>query len=308
MSILYKNIDLKQINVFMTVYRIGNISSSAHHLAISQSSITQQIKSLERNANCTLFERGANGVTPTEEGHLFYHRLKNEYENFTHAIHQIENFTTLKSNTIKLAAHYPYILYRLPFILEGINHLPIKIYNIARHEAEERMAAGEIDISIYPFSHRDARFEYSLLEAYKPVLIMHPDNPLSTKAEIAKDDLKQQNFLTIDQNLITLEGFCDIYNSLSMSSSIVFENGNWDMLISFVRKNIGIALISEVSLVQKEYSDLTYKDMSHIFKEMHYQIALTDSLKMQNKNIASFIKRISPDFHADLQRKISAAE
>lgn len=66
------NVNLEHYRVFYIVAREKNISEAANKLYISQPAISQMIRKLEQELNCTLFIRNKHGVTLTEEGVLLY--------------------------------------------------------------------------------------------------------------------------------------------------------------------------------------------------------------------------------------------
>lgn len=303
MNLLYKKIDLKQIHTFITVCNAKSISIAAEILSISQSSVTQQIKSLERNTNSILFTRTPFGVEPTKTGEIFYNRIKNHYTSFDYAISQMENYHKLNDDKINIAVHYPYLVSKLPSILRNIKEIPIKIHNISREEAEERMLSNEIDIAIYPMYQRNPRFIYQQLSKYAPILILNRDNKLSRKEIIYKEDLIAENFITIDRNLIALDGFSKLYEELCFSTTITLENGNWDILSSLVSQNLGVALLSDL-YISKSWDNLIYRDMSHIFQNTPYEICIADPLLIKLENTKRLIKEISLDFYESLIRMI----
>lgn len=63
--------DLKQLQYFATVAKEGNISKAAKALHISQPPLSIQLKHLEEELGCVLFERGAREVELTEAGLAF---------------------------------------------------------------------------------------------------------------------------------------------------------------------------------------------------------------------------------------------
>ena len=305
MNTPYKQIDLKQIRTFIAVAECQSISLAAEKLRISQTSVSLQIQGLERNTNFKLFKRAYHGVELTTEGQLFYNRVLSSYLKFNYAISQIENYHKEQKNIINIAVHYPYIINELPQILAQVKEIPVKIFNIRRKDAEARMLEGEIDIGIYPVYKQDPRLIYKTISSYKPMLVVSRENPLSTIEEVQESDLIGQNFIIIDRNLITLDGFNQIYDNLSLSSSISFENGNWDILIALVRANIGIALVSEICFNTNE-KNIIYKDMSHMFDAMKYQISVC-AHSVSQKKVMKIVSEISPSFADELYKLDSNA-
>ena len=60
--------DLKKLNVFLTVADLGNFTKAGEALGYTQSGITQMMKSLEHEAGVPLFIKSHHGVKLTEEG------------------------------------------------------------------------------------------------------------------------------------------------------------------------------------------------------------------------------------------------
>jgi len=66
--------DLKQLYYFVTVVKEGNISKAAKKLHLSQPPLSTQLKNLEAELGCSLFERGARKIELSEAGRLLYPR------------------------------------------------------------------------------------------------------------------------------------------------------------------------------------------------------------------------------------------
>ncbi|WP_330461201.1 LysR family transcriptional regulator [Streptomyces sp. NBC_00820] len=61
--------DLNLLRTFLEVYRSGSFTAAAGPLGLSQSTVTAQIRSLERQTGRELFERLPRGVAPTPVAH-----------------------------------------------------------------------------------------------------------------------------------------------------------------------------------------------------------------------------------------------
>ncbi len=66
--------DLKQLTYFVTVVKEGTISAAARKLHMTQPPLSTQLKLLEDEAGCQLFERGPRSVRLTDAGKMMYER------------------------------------------------------------------------------------------------------------------------------------------------------------------------------------------------------------------------------------------
>lgn len=66
--------DLKQLTYFVTVAGEGTISAAAKKLHMTQPPLSNQLKLLEEEVGCLLFERGPRSVRLTDAGRMMYER------------------------------------------------------------------------------------------------------------------------------------------------------------------------------------------------------------------------------------------
>ena len=71
-----ENMDLKQLKYFVTVAEQGTISAAAKKLYMSQPPLSTQMKLIEQELGCQLFERGQKHIRLTESGKLLYERAQ----------------------------------------------------------------------------------------------------------------------------------------------------------------------------------------------------------------------------------------
>jgi DNA-binding transcriptional LysR family regulator len=63
-----RNLDLGTLRSFVTIAETGSMTRAASRLFMTQSAISMQIKRLENSLGLSVFERSAQGMSPTTEG------------------------------------------------------------------------------------------------------------------------------------------------------------------------------------------------------------------------------------------------
>lgn len=94
--------DLKQLRYFTTVVEEGTISAAAKKLYISQPPLSTQMKLLERELGCPLFERGQKNIRLTETGRLLYDRAQNLLRMEASMRQDIEACARTEKDTIRI--------------------------------------------------------------------------------------------------------------------------------------------------------------------------------------------------------------
>ena len=111
----YKRNRLQQLNGFYHTVQTGSISKAAKKMNLTQSTITLQIQSLERDLGVELFKRDKKRIKITKEGRMLYicstpyiQGIDDLFKSF------LRNAESEKLSTINLAANHVSISYILP--------------------------------------------------------------------------------------------------------------------------------------------------------------------------------------------------
>lgn len=275
-SPLYKKNVLQQIKGFYYVVRLGNISKASEYLNLTQSTVTLQIQSLERDLGTKLFERNSKPLKLTKDGEEFYKLACPLIQEFESVIHKfLENKITNKNKEIRIAAHHIAITYLMPQIIcefkKLYNNIKIIIKNISPQEALEQIKSDKIDLALFPNLAKIPEIEYLEANSYDPILIMNKNHKLAGKYLNSLKELKDSDLIRIDKSLITLPLFENIVEEFDLKGTIELENGNWEILKKFVKANDLIAVISELAIDKND--DFISKNLSKFFPKMTYSIA-----------------------------------
>ncbi|AZI41632.1 LysR family transcriptional regulator [Deinococcus psychrotolerans] len=116
---------LSQLRVFLSVAEQGSFSSAAAELGMSQSSLSEAVRSLEKALGKTLFKRGPHGTLLSEAGEKFFeHALRSVQaaDDLEKALQGGEHGNKL-SGELKLATFRSIGTYVLPAILARLKQL-----------------------------------------------------------------------------------------------------------------------------------------------------------------------------------------
>ena len=295
----YKKNRFQQLKGFYYTAQLGNITEAAKKMGLTQSTVTLQIQSLERDLKTTLFKRNSNSLKLTDDGKLLYDMASYHMQ----AINSIyENFLKEKEEKrplrIDLAVHHIAISYLLPPYVKKFADLypdvTIGIKNISPEIALKRLLNDEIDIMIYPNLNVSSEFLSKTFCSFDPVIIMHKNHPLAQVPEpIELTDINKYNTVRIDHNLITLPLFEAISKEFNFKTNIDFENANWEILKHYVKNDIGVGFVSTICIDEKD--DLVYKNLNQYFPKMNYQIIVKKG-KILDEKVKDFIRIIDQDY------------
>lgn len=110
--------DEKDIEIFRSLIKTGNVTKSSEKLYTTQSSLTKRIQKMEEELGCQLFIRTKKGVLPTPAAE----KILPDFNHIQETLDRIRNFTQSAEGTIagslRLGVSVNYARYRLPTVLK----------------------------------------------------------------------------------------------------------------------------------------------------------------------------------------------
>lgn len=285
-QIYYKNNRLQQLRGFIYTAQNNSISKAAKKINLSQSAITLQIQSLERDLKIKLFKKDGKKLKLTNNGKDFYKQCINHVQGLESLFENFSNYHQNKrNNIINIGANHASISYILPKYLKKFRdkypNIKFQIRNLSRKECSQRLLNNEIDFFVYPSDSNinDDEFDFIEIAKYQVILITKKDHPLVKIKDISLSDITKYEVLKMDPELVTLPSFQELMTSNNVKCNIEFERSDWEILKKFVKSGIAITLISNIILEGEDNDDLVEYDLTKYFPEMSYGIFLKKGRK-----------------------------
>src|SRR5688500_18902366 len=97
-------LDVRRMRVLREVARTGSFSAAAEAMSFTQSAVSQQIASLERETGSKLVERGARGVRLTEAGEVLVRHADVILARLDDAQAELDALAGLRGGRLRLVA------------------------------------------------------------------------------------------------------------------------------------------------------------------------------------------------------------
>lgn len=195
------NIDLKQIQAFLTVVECGGFGAAQGALNVSPSRLSSMISDLERRLGLRLCQRGRVGFRLTERGEEVYRaaqRLVAGIEAFRSDVSVLGGrlvgnlaFGMVDNIISNPANHLPVVLSRYG---ERAREVHITMHIDAPHELEQKVLDGRLDLAIGAFHHTLPGIAYRALFLEEQTLYCGPTHPLF---ERAPDGISTEDVLAV---------------------------------------------------------------------------------------------------------------
>ena len=215
---------LQQLKYIVTVAETGNITSAAQKLFISQPSLTNAVRELEKEMQITIFNRTNKGVSISPEGDVFlgYARQVLEQANLLE-----EKFLNVKEQSPHFSVSCQHYSFAVNAFVDVIRKFGGNTYDFTLRETQTyeiiedvRRLRSEIgilyvcskneEILLKLIRKNDLKFEE--LFTARPHVFISSRHPLAGKASIALEDLEEYPYLSFEQGE---------YNSFYFSEEIL---------------------------------------------------------------------------------------
>lgn len=272
------NFELYKIFYFTAVKL--SFTKAADQLFVTQSSVSQSIKSLENKLEVKLFNRHKKKIELTEEGQILYLHVEQAYNHLKAAERKLEHFhlgeiTIGASDTI-----CKYFL--LPYFKKFHKKYPdikINIINQPSKQTLKMIQDGLMDFGIVAVS-KDKQFDriqLIKLKEYAEVCIVGEEFYQKTGSELTLKALENYPMITLRQNTNTRQFMDEFFKSHDYVLEPEFEMVSVDLIIEMVKADLGIGFA-----------------MSDTINEQHGIHTINLTPKMPNRHISFAISKTLP--------------
>lgn len=274
---------ITQLNTFLKIAELGSFSAAAGTLGYAQSTVTTQIKLLEEELGCPLFDRLGKTIVLTPQGQRLIA--------YAQRMLQLEREIRLEvsdeeepSGVLNLGVSESLCYNRIPEILMRYkNEVPgisIQLRFITHDDFPEMLQKGELDLvyTLNPYIE-DERLIRLHKKREKLGFFVSPDHPLAGK-RIKEKDLSDCRLLLTGHNCSFRYMLLENLAKCAIVPDILIETSSKEVLKQFAANGLGVAFIPDMtavdevrsgSLVKPEWRGNDFPIYSQIFvhKDKH---------------------------------------
>ena len=198
--------ELRQLKYLVSIGEAGTFTAAAKQMYISQSALSQQVKSIEEELGVPLFDRSRNRLQFTQAGELLHQRAKRIVKEVDDAKTAIDELEQLYRGTLKIGVVQTVNAYLMPQVVSSFSsrfpNVRLKIHELSAPQLEEQLHSHELDmgISFRPADYPELAFETMFEEEL--LFIANRAHPLADKSRIDVKTLDKQKLVLLP------EGYC----------------------------------------------------------------------------------------------------
>ncbi len=250
-------LDVKRLRILREVAARGSFSAAAEELYLSQSAVSQQVATLEREVGMSLLERTSGGPKLTDAGQALVAHADAVICRLEEAERELAAIAGLEGGRLRLVS-FPTASATL--VTRAVSNFrdryPGVELQLGEAEPEDSVPAlkrGEFDLALtydYAFNpdEPDRDIESALLLEEEMQVALPPGHPLAKRSVVKLDDLAGDDWLTGVSIGSCRAHVILLCQAAGFEPKISFESDDYQVLQGLVAAGVGVTLLPELAL------------------------------------------------------------
>ncbi len=246
---------IESLKVFCDLAETESFTKAAQINQVTQSAVSQQISSLERQFKSLLIERSKKKFRLTREGQVLYEYSKQIIQTFEALHSRLQEIKDIISGTIRVATIYSIGLHDLPpYIKKFLKTYPTVHVHVEYRRANqvyEDVLGNVVDVGLVAFPSKDNKLEIVPLRRDNMVLICHPQHPLAKFKSVKLNAIIGQKFIAFEPDIPTRKAIDRILKDQNVAVQPVMEFDNIETVKRAVEIDAGISIVPQGTIMQE---------------------------------------------------------
>ncbi len=246
---------IQSFKVFCDLAETESFTKAAQINGVTQSAVSQQVSSLEKQFKTLLIERSKKKFRLTREGELLYEYGKQVIHTYESLISRLQEVKDIVSGTIRVATIYSIGLHDLPpylkKFLKGFPTVTVHVEYQRANQVYEDVVGNVVDLGLVAYPNKDSRLEVIPLREETLVLICHPKHPLAKEKNLRLSHLEGQKFIAFESDIPTRKAIDKILRDSGVAVKTTMEFDNIETVKRAVEIEAGVSIVPESTVVQE---------------------------------------------------------
>ena len=251
---------VENFKIFSDLVESESFSRSAKLNGITQSAVSQQLRSMEKHFSILIVDRSQKQFRLTREGQKLYESAKEILYLYEKLNSELQEMKKVISGTIHISTVYSIGLHELPpYVKAFLTKYPevnIRVEYRRANNVYEDILTNSIDLGLIAYPQQHKQLEVLPFHDDILVLVVSPEHPLAGKKNITLQEIADQKFIGFEPDIPTRKATDQIFKDESIEMEPVMEFDNVETVKRAVEINAGIAILPQTTVTREEAQGL----------------------------------------------------
>ena len=246
---------ITSLKMFCDLAETESFTKAANINGVTQSAVSQQISSLERQFKSLLIERSKKKFRLTREGEVLYEYSKQIIQTYDGLHNKLQEIKNIISGTIRVSTIYSIGLHDLPpYIKRFLKDYPTVHVHVEYRRANQvydDVNSNVVDVGLVAYPAKDAKLETISLRKDPLVLICHPQHPFAKQRSVKLKSVNGHKFIAFEPDIPTRKALDKILKDAGVEVKNVMEFDNIETVKRAVEIDAGISIVPHGTITQE---------------------------------------------------------
>jgi DNA-binding transcriptional LysR family regulator len=248
------DISFELYKIFYYCAQNKSFSVAAQKLFISQSAVSQAIKSLENQLGTTLFFRKSRNIQLTKEGELLFSYISQAYNFIKGAEDRLEEIQGLSAGEIRIGVSDSICKYFvMPYIKKFGQQYPnimIKVINRTTPQLLDVLKSGLVDMVISTLPVNEKVFNSAPFIEVNDIFVASRKFAVLQNRKISLEELNQYPLVMLQSDSSTRKVIDAFFAKHGLTCSPEIELESLDLLVEFAKIGTGVSYVLKESALE----------------------------------------------------------
>jgi DNA-binding transcriptional LysR family regulator len=240
---------IETLKVFCDLVDTGSFSLAAAQNFVTQSAVSQQIRTLETRYGRKLVERAKRRVRPTPAGEIFYEISKEIVTRYQDLEGRLQAFSNIVAGTVRVATVHSVGLYEfadeLKRYVKAYPNVNVRLEYKKSNQIYEDVLSGTLDVGVIAYPTKRPQVRLIPFREDRLVLICNPSHPFAKHKSVSIKKLDGQNFVGFEKDIPTHKAIERAMQRHGIRLHYVAEVDNVEVIKRIVEVGTGISIAPE---------------------------------------------------------------
>ncbi|MFN0066563.1 MAG: LysR family transcriptional regulator [Limisphaerales bacterium] len=246
---------IESFRVFRDLAETESFTKAAQINGVTQSAVSQQVSSLERQFEAMLIERSKKRFRLTREGELLYQTAKDMVRLYDTFEAQMQEMRDVVSGMLRVGTIYSLGLYNLPPYLRkfmrahpGVN---VHVAYLRSNLVYEEVSGNAIDLGLVAYPVKDPQVDIVPIGRDRLVLICPPGHARAREAAVPVKALDGEKFVSFEPDIPTRRAIDRAMSAAHVGVQHVMEVDNIETVKRAVEIGLGVSVVPQSTVVRE---------------------------------------------------------
>ena len=238
--------ELRHLRYFAALAEHLNFTRAAQQVHVTQSTLSHQIKQLELEIGCRLFDRVGKRVVMTEAGERLLPQFKHALQEIDDGLRTVKGAAAQLSGHLHIGVTHTFNISLIPLcvaeFLRKHRSVCVSVKEMHADTIAKGLETGEFDLGITYRPHDDTDLSFEPLCHDEMALLVPAQHPFWNRKRVRMSELHRQELILYTKNTATQEFLDGWFKSAGAEPIVVVEMNACAPMPGYVRR-LGIPCI-----------------------------------------------------------------